>query len=100
MGDDESDTETIDVDDLPPKHHHVVKFLPETVEDLRRRILKKIAINRKGGVPERTCDRKEAVFLLDELLRQDGLSRRMYRQYNDLLAESPSNIGSGISDEQ
>ena len=62
--------------------------------------MKKIAINRKGGVPERTCDRNEAVFLLDELLRQDGLSRRMYRQYNDLLAESPPNIGSGISDEQ
>ena len=95
----ESDTETIDITDLPAPHQNV-KFLPKTVEDLRRKfeeVITKIAINRKGGVPEKTCDRNEAVFLLDELLRQDGISHRMYRQYNDLLADSPPNIGSGIT---
>ena len=95
----ESDTETIDITGLPSPHQKV-KFLPKTVECLRRKfeeVIKKIAIKRKGGVPEKTCDRNEAVFLLDELLRQDGISHRMYRQYNDFLAESPPNIGSGIT---
>ena len=41
--------------------------------------------------------RNEAGFLLDELLRQDGISQNMYRQYNDFLAESPPNIGLGIT---
>ena len=65
--------------------------------------MRKIALKRKAGVPERTCDRNEAVFLLDELLRQDGISQRMYREYNDFLAESLPNIsGSGTitADEQ
>ena len=54
-------------------------------------------MKRKCSEPEKTCDRNEAVFLLDELLRQDGISHRVYRQYNDFLAESPLNIGSGIN---
>ena len=94
-----SDAETIDIADLPPPHQNV-KFLPKTVEGLRRsfeEVMKKIAIKRKGRVPEKTCDRNEAVFLLDELLRQDGINHHMYRQYNDFLAGSPPNIGSGIT---
>ena len=96
----ESDTETIDITDLPAPSHQNVKFLPKSVEGLRRNfedVMKKIAIKRKGGVPEKTCDRNEAVFLLDELLRQEGISHGMYRQYNDFLADSPPNIGSGIT---
>ena len=61
----ESDTETIDITDLPAPHQNV-KFLPKTVEDLRRKfeeVMKKIAIKRKGSVPGKTCDRNEAVFL-------------------------------------
>ena len=95
-----SDAETIDITDLPAPPHQNVKFLPKTVEGLRRsfeEVMKKIAIKRKGRVPEKTCDRNEAVFLLDELLRQDGINHHMYRQYNDFLAGSPPNIGSGIT---
>ena len=76
----ESDAETIDITDLPAPPHQNVKFLPKTVEGLRRKfeeVMKKIAIKRKGGVPEKTCDRNEAVFLLDELLRQEGISHRI-----------------------
>ena len=40
----------------------------------------------------------EAMFLLDELKRQGGISRRMYRQYNNLLVESLP-VGFGIVDE-
>ena len=62
----ESDTETIDITDLPAPPHQNVKFLPKTVEGLRRKfedVMKKIAIKRKGGVPEKTCDRNEASCL-------------------------------------
>ena len=38
------------------------------------------------------------MFLLDELKRQGGISRRMYRQYINFLAESLP-VGLGIVDE-
>ena len=61
-------------------------FFPETVDGLLARfeeLLQNIAINRKSGEPEKTGNRNEAVFLLDELKRQGGIRRRMYQQYND-----------------
>ena len=86
---DYSDDGTIDISDLPPPDK--VKFLPATITGLRARfeeVLKHIAVNRKSGEHEKAGDRNEAVFLLDELKRQGGIGERMYRQYNDFLAES------------
>ena len=45
--------------------------------------MQRIAINRIAGVPERACDRNEAVFLLDELIHRDAISRCMYKKYVD-----------------
>ena len=39
------------------------------------------------------------MFLLDELKRQGGITRRMYRRYNDFLAESLP-VGFGIDDKE
>ena len=92
-----SDDGTIDISDIPPPDN--VKFLPATIDGLRTRfeeLLKNIAVLRKSGGHEKTGDRHETVFLLDELKRQGGISRCMYRQYNDFLAESPPVLGSGI----
>ena len=94
---DYSDTDNSDIDDdddvsigdLPPPDK--VKFLPATIEGLRARfeeLLKNIAVNRKSGGHEKTGDQNEAVFLLDELKRQGGISRCMYRRYNNFLADS------------
>ena len=101
--DDESDDESDDmsIDHLPPPDK--VKFLPTTIDGLRANfeaLLKNIAVIRNSGGYENTSDRNETVFLLDELIRQGGISRRMYRQYNDFLAESlPVVVGFGIIDE-
>ena len=84
--DEQSYAETIDIDGLPPPSpppHHIVEFLPETITGLREsfeRVMREIALKRKASIAERTCDRNEAVFLLDELKRQDGISHRMYKQ--------------------
>ena len=86
----ESHDESIDIHDLPPPPDNV-KFLPTTIEGLRasfEELIKNIAEDRKSGEHEKTGNRNEAVFLLDELKREGGISRRMYRQYNNLLAES------------
>ena len=85
--DDESDDESIDILDLPDN----VKFLPTTIEGLRasfNELIKNITEDRKSSGHEKIGNRNEAVFLLDELKRQDGISRRMYRQYNNFLASS------------
>ena len=99
--DDESsdDDGTIDIHDLPPPDK--VKFLPTTIDGLRARfeeLLKNIAIHRKSGGREKTGDRNETVFLLDELKRQGGISRHMYRQYNDFL--SLPAVGCGVVGEE
>ena len=97
--DDESDDESIDILDLPPPDN--VTFLPTTIEGLRasfEELVKNIAEDQKSGGHEKTGNRNEAVFLLDELKRRGGISRRMYRQYNNFLAESLP-VGFGIVDE-
>ena len=94
-----SDDGTIDISDVPPPDK--VTFLPETIDGLRARfekLLKNIAVNRKSGTCEKTADRNEVVFLLDELKRQGGISQRMYKEYNDFLAESPP-VGFGVSEQ-
>jgi hypothetical protein len=87
--DDVSHDEAINIHELPPPD--IVKFLPTTIEGLRvsfEELIKNIAIDRKSGRYEKTGNRNEAVFLLDELKRQGGISRRMYRQYNNFLVVS------------
>ena len=84
-----NDDDNASIGELSPSDK--VTFFPETVDNLRARfeeLLQNIAINRKSGEPEKTGDRNEAVFLLDELKRQGGISRRMYQRYNDFLTES------------
>ena len=82
---------TVDISDLPPPPDKKVKILPETVDGLRAEFekrIKNIAIDRKIGMHEKRGNRNEAVSLLDELKRKGGISRRMYRRYNDFLAAS------------
>ena len=96
----DDDDDDVTIDDLPTPDN--VKFLPATIEGLRARfeeLIKNIAVNRKSGVYEKTGDRNEALFVLDELKRQGGISRRMYRRYNDFLAESLP-VEFGIDDEE
>ena len=98
--DSSEDDGTIDVSDLPPPDK--VKFLPVRISGLRARfevVLKKIAVNRKSGTCEKTTDRNEAVFLLDELKRQGGISQRRYVEYNNFLAESLP-LGFRVSDQE
>ena len=99
--DSSDDDGTIDISDLPPPDKEV-KFLPATISGLRTRfaeLLKHIAVVRKAGGQEKVGDRNEAVFLLDELKRQGGISPGMYREYNDFLAESLP-VGFGVSDQE
>ena len=82
--DDESHDESINNHDLPPPDN--VKFLPTTIEGLRasfEELIKNIAEDCKSGGHEKTVNRNEAVFLLDELKNQGGIILRMYRQYNN-----------------
>ena len=67
-----------------------VKFLPATVEGLRKRFHELYTEFPLEGKHEH---RNELVFLLDELLRKGGINREEYRQLNNTLAES---LGSGI----
>ena len=48
---------------------------------------------------DQNADRNEAVFLLDELKRQGGISRRRYAEYNNFLAESLP-VGFRVSDQE
>ena len=99
--DDESDSEDeIDISDLPPPS--VVNFLSETVNGLRARfeeLIKKVSITRKSGEKEKTGDRNELVFLLDELKHQGGIGQRSYQGYNDYLADSPPDLENEDSEE-
>ena len=73
--------ESIDIIDTHPN----VKFLP--VEGLTERFIhlpKEFMGHGKHG------HRNERVFLLDELLRQNGINRDEYKQLNTMLAENRS----------
>ena len=81
--------ESIDITDIkPPK----VKFLPATVEGLRKRFKKLYNELMRGD--KKHEHRNELVFILDELLRQKAISQGTYTQVNNLLAESLSDNGS------
>ena len=47
---------------------------------------------RKSGEKEKTSERNEILFLLDELQRNGEISQRMYKQYNEFLADSPPDM--------
>ena len=67
-----------------------MKFLPATIEGLCERLRTLWTEFTRQGKHEH---RNEIVFLLDELLRQEGINRDDYNKLNNLLAES---LGSGI----
>ena len=67
-----------------------MKFLPDTVEGLQRRFHEFY----KAFTRQRKHDHSnKLMFLLDELLRKDGINWEEYIQLNNILAES---LGSGI----
>ena len=78
--------DNVDVDDLPPPNK--IKFLPETVAGLRNRFNTLFPKYWKNKQHEY---HNELVYLLDELLRQNGITRTLYRKMNGLLS-----IGDGI----
>ena len=69
-----------------------MNFLPATVEGLQRLFHELYKEFTRQGKHEH---RNELVFLLDELLRKDGINREDYTQLNNILAES---LGSGLED--
>ena len=76
-----SDTESIDIADI----HTKVKFLPATVYGLVKSLRELFTEFIREGKHEH---RNALVFLLDELLRQEGIGRKQYKQLNTMLAES------------
>ena len=88
--DDSDSDESIDINDIKPK----VKFLPSTIEGLCEQFHTLwMEFTRQG----KHNNRNEIVFLLDELLRQEGITRDEYAKLNNILAES---VGSGIDAEK
>ena len=81
--DDENDSssdsnESINISDIKPK----VKFLPATIEGLCERFRTLWTAFTGQGKHEH---RNEIVFLLDELLRQEAITREDYRKLNNIL---------------
>ena len=62
-----------------------IKFLPATVDGLCKRLRKLWKEFTREGKHEH---RNEIVFILDELLRQDGITQDEYTKLNNILAES------------
>ena len=67
-----------------------MKFLPATLEGLRKRFYELYTEFTRQGKHEHI---NELVILLDELLRKGGIDREEYTQLNNILAEL---LGSGI----
>ena len=86
----ESDGESIDVTDIQPN----VNLFPATVEGIRKRFYKLYTEFTRQGKHEH---RNELVFLLKELLRQQGIGSKEYTILNNILAKS---LGSRIADEE
>ena len=57
-----------------------VKFLPKTVKELKERFNKLL---REYDLESKYEHRNELVFLLDELLRQEGIDRDEYKKLNN-----------------
>ena len=82
ISDDFDSDESIDVsDDIKPK----VKFLPATIEGLCKRLHTLWTEFTRQGKHEH---RNEIVFVFDELLRQETITRDDYTKLNNILAES------------
>ena len=62
-----------------------IKLLPDTVDGLQKRFKKLYCKFMRHNQHQH---RDELVFLLDELLRQDAISREIYTQLNYMLAQS------------
>ena len=62
-----------------------IKLLPDTVDGLQKRFKKLYCQFMRHNQHQH---RNELVFLLDELLRQDAISRETYTQLNYMLAQS------------
>ena len=90
---DDSSTESEDYIDITDIKQSKVKFLPATIEGLCDRFHTLWTDFTRQGKHEH---RNEIVFLLDELLRQEGITREEYTKLNNILAES---VGSGIEAE-
>ena len=71
-----------------------VKFLPATVEGLRERFHELYTEFTRQGKHEPI---NELVFLLDELLRQQGIDREEYTIFNNTHAKS---LGYGIANDE
>ena len=84
-GDDNSDDsesdESIDISDIKPK----VKFLPSTIEGFCERFRTIWSEFTRQGKHEH---RNEIVVILDELLRQEAITRDDYCKLNNILAET------------
>ena len=80
--DEHSDTdETINITEIKSN----VKFLPSTVDGLAHRFNQLFKKFTRQGKHEH---RNKLIFLLDELLRQDGINQDKYAQFNNMLADS------------
>ena len=88
----ESD-QSIDIADINPK----VKFLPATVDGLVERFSELFKEFIREGKHEH---RNELVFLLDELLRQEGIDLDQYNQLNTMLAESLDEEDDDVKEEE
>ena len=81
--DDDSEDSVTSNDEKEPKP--ILKLLPATVKGLRKRFKQLWREFTRYGKHEH---RNEIVFILDELLRQEAISRETYTQVNNILAES------------
>ena len=84
--------ESINIADINPK----MKFLPATVDGLVERFRELFREFKKG----KHKHRNELVFLLDELLRQEGIDRDQYKQLNTVLVESLDEEDSDVKEEE
>ena len=89
-GKEEEDEDDDDDDEEPGEE---VKFLPTTLEGLKKRF-NKLYGEFMGGEVE---NRNELVYLLDEMLRRDCISNGDFQTLNNALAQSlPRGAGAGV----
>ena len=86
--------DNVDVDDLsPPPPPNKIKFLPETVAGLTNRFNELFPKYWRGN-KERNVH-NELVSLLDALLKQNGITRTIYKKMNNMVSS-----GDGIDEEE
>ena len=87
-----SDDEKMDSDE----DRRTVKFLPSTLEGLSKRFNELLQEYNLDGKYEH---RNELVFLLDEMLRQEGINREEYEKLNNEIGSIASREGNQMEDE-